>query len=104
MHGTSKSVMRRLHDNRFATRYFVGNGVDVGAGPDALVQYVEQFPLMQSCRPWDSRDGEAQYLKSMDDASMDFVHSSHCLEHMRDPRQALHHWLSASACRGSIKP
>ena len=93
MYEASKAVMRRMHDNRFATRYFVGDGIDIGAGPDALVQYEEQFPLMRSCRLWDIEDGDARLLASVADISLDFVHSSHCLEHMRDPREALHHWL-----------
>ena len=93
MHETSKALMRRLHDSRFATRYFVGDGIDIGAGGDVLGQYTELFPLMRSCRAWDLRDGDAQLLASVPDASLDFAHSSHCLEHMRDPRESLKHWL-----------
>lgn len=93
MHENSKALQRRLHDNRFATRFFVGHGLDIGAGPDSLGQYSAQFPLMLSCRSWDVNDGDAQLLATIADASLDFAHSSHCLEHMRDPREALHHWL-----------
>lgn len=93
MFETSKALMRRLHDSRFATRYFVGDGIDIGAGSDFLGQYTEQFPLMASCRPWDVKDGDAQLLATVPDASLDFAHSSHCLEHLRDPREALKHWL-----------
>lgn len=93
MHETSKAAMRRLHDSRFVTRYFVGHGIDIGAGPDALAQYAEQFPLMRSCRSWDMEDGDAQLLSTIKDASLDFAHSSHCLEHMKDPRTALGNWL-----------
>jgi len=32
MHETSKAVLRRLHDSRYITRYFVGDGIDIGAG------------------------------------------------------------------------
>jgi SAM-dependent methyltransferase len=93
MHESSKAQMRRLHDSRFATRYFVGDGLDIGAGPDPLSQYAEFFPLMRSCRNWDLADGDAQMLATMADESLHFVHSSHCLEHMRDPYTAMHNWL-----------
>lgn len=93
MYEASKAVMRRLFDSRFATRYFIGNGIDIGAGPDPLDQYTEQFPLMNSCRSWDLADGDAQYLATLMDESLDFVHSSHCLEHMLDPQVALTSWI-----------
>lgn len=93
MHEASKALMRRLHDNRFSTRYFVGDGIDIGCGPDSIAQYAEQFPLMRTVKNWDLADGDAQFLETVADNSLDFVHSSHCLEHMHDPKQALHHWL-----------
>lgn len=93
MHEASKALSRRLHDNRFSTRYFVGNGIDIGCGPDPISQYSEQFPLMRQVKNWDMPDGDAQYLASAADASFDFVHSSHCLEHMHDPKIALSNWL-----------
>jgi SAM-dependent methyltransferase len=48
---------------------------------------------MQSCRNWDLPDGDAQFLETVQDETFDFVHSSHCLEHMRNPQEALYHWL-----------
>ena len=93
MHECSKAVARRLHDSRFATRWFVGDGIDVGAGSDPLGNYREMFPRMQNCRAWDLPDGDAQTLEGVADESLDFVHSSHCLEHMVDPRIALDHWI-----------
>lgn len=93
MHESSKSIFQKLRDSRYATRYLVGHGVDIGSGPDELGQYHEFFPLMRSCRAWDTRDGDAQMMKSIADNTLDFVHSSHCLEHMRDPKQALENWL-----------
>lgn len=93
MYEASKALMRRMHDSRFATRYFVGHGIDIGCGPDPVSQYAQQFPLMKGCRGWDLADGDAQLLASVGDASFDFVHSSHCLEHMVDPPAALNHWL-----------
>lgn len=93
MHELSKSIQRRLHDSNFVTRYFVGDGIDVGAGPDALNQYMELFPLMTSVRAWDLQDGDAELMASCRDAQYDFVHSSHCLEHMRNPEIALANWF-----------
>ena len=93
MHETSKSIFAKLRDSRYATRYLVGDGIDIGAGRDSLALYGEFFPLMRSCRSWDMPDGDAQYLASVPDATFDFVHSAHCLEHMVDPATALHHWL-----------
>jgi SAM-dependent methyltransferase len=93
MFETGKAVMRRLHDSRFATRYFVGDGIDIGAGVDELGKYAEFFPMMKECRAWDLKDGDAQWLAGVPDNSLDFAHSSHCLEHMRDPREALKNWL-----------
>lgn len=93
MHEASKALTRRLHDSRFVTSYFVGNGIDIGCGPDPVSQYAEQFPLMQQVKNWDMPDGDAQYLASITDESVNFVHSSHCLEHMRDPEIAMQNWL-----------
>jgi SAM-dependent methyltransferase len=102
MYEASKAVMRRLYDSRFATRYFVGSGIDIGCGPDPISQYSEQFPLMESCRSWDMPDGDAQYLESVDDNTFDFVHSSHCLEHMVDPKTAMTHWLRVLKPNGHL--
>lgn len=102
MHESSKSVMRRLHDSRFATRYLVGNGIDIGCGPDSIFNYIEQFPLMQTCRNWDLPDGDAQFLASVTDETFDFVHSSHCLEHMHNPKEAMYHWLRVLKPNGHL--
>lgn len=93
MKETSKSIMRRLHDARFVSRYFIGDGIDIGCGTDPISLYAELFPLMRSLRAWDLHDGDAQYLLDIADNSFDFVHSSHCLEHMQDPAQALNNWF-----------
>jgi hypothetical protein len=40
MHESSKSIFGKLHDSRYATRYLVGDGIDIGAGQDQLLQYL----------------------------------------------------------------
>ncbi len=89
----SKSIARRLSQPNFMRRYFVGDGVDIGGKPDPLSLYAELFPLMRSVRVWDREDGDAQRMDGVPDAAFDFVHSSHCLEHLHDPAEALRHWL-----------
>ncbi|MBT8518729.1 class I SAM-dependent methyltransferase [Polynucleobacter paneuropaeus] len=93
MYETSKSIFQRLKDNRYVTRYFVGEGIDIGAGSDSLGMYQEFFPLMKSCRAWDIDDGDAQFMPGVSDASYDFINSSHCLEHLNDVSIALDNWL-----------
>ncbi len=90
---TSISVLRRVHDSRFATRYFVGAGLDVGGGRDSLAPLREFFPLIGSLFVYDASHGDAQDLANLPDESFDFLYSSHCLEHLRDPRVALRNWL-----------
>ncbi|RAU21581.1 SAM-dependent methyltransferase [Paramagnetospirillum kuznetsovii] len=91
--GTSKAVLRRLGDSRFSTVYFRGEGIDIGAGGDPLFLYSEQFPLIRKLRVWDQGDGDAQTLTGLADESFDFVHSSHCLEHLVDPAEGLRNWF-----------
>jgi len=89
----SKSIQRRLSDSNFLRRYFNGDGLDIGGKPDPLLLYKELFPLLRSMRMWDWEDGDAQLLHGVGDSSFDFVHSSHCLEHLIDPAEGLRNWL-----------
>jgi SAM-dependent methyltransferase len=89
----SKSARRRYFDGAFHSRYFVGRGIDIGGKPDPLSQYVGIFPRLLQVGVWDIENGDAQYMQGVPDGSLDFVHSSHCLEHMVDPRVALDNWL-----------
>ncbi len=91
----SKSIQRRLADSNFLRRYFVGNGLDIGGKPDPLLLYKELFPLMSNVKTWDWEDGDAQFLGSVAENSFDFVHSSHCLEHLIDPAEGLRNWFRA---------
>ena len=93
MNETSKANLRRYQNPAFSSRYFVGNGIDIGGGLDCLAAHIPQFPQIISVRNWDLEDGDAQYLHGLSDDSFDFVYSSHCLEHMQNPVVALENWL-----------
>jgi SAM-dependent methyltransferase len=93
MYETSKAMVRRSYDQRYTTRYLVGNGIDIGAGPDSIGEYYRLFPLMGLVKAWDLADGDAMLMAGEADQSYDFVHSSHCLEHLVDPYRALPNWV-----------
>lgn len=89
----SKAKVRRANDWRFANRWFVGRGIDVGCGPDPLKK--EDWPKVTEVVPYDTMYGnvDGQFLPEIKDGEFDFVHSSHCLEHLINPRAALVNWL-----------
>jgi SAM-dependent methyltransferase len=89
----TKAFVRRSGDINFAARYFVGNGIDIGGAPDPLSLYAQFFPRMGRVRIWDVNDGDAQSMPGVGDASFDFVHSTHCLEHLVDPLVGLQNWF-----------
>jgi SAM-dependent methyltransferase len=93
MQETSKALIRRLQDARYANTYFKGIGIDIGAGNDSLGKYYEQFPLMSRVLAWDLPDGDAQKMEKIGNNFFDFIHSSHCLEHMHDPYEAFGNWI-----------
>jgi SAM-dependent methyltransferase len=68
----------------FIERYFSGKVLDIGSGPD---------PVVPHARPFDVEHGDAnKILDHLSPESFDCVHSSHCLEHMRDVPLALSQW------------
>lgn len=93
MNEQSKSARRRYNDGAFHSRYFVGVGLDIGAGSDSVGNYINDFPRIESVYAWDVHDGDAQKLAGLAPNTIDFIHSSHCLEHLVDPAQALSNWL-----------
>jgi SAM-dependent methyltransferase len=99
--GTSKTIQRRLRDVSFV-RYFAGDGIDVGCGDDPITKWRELFPLMGKVIEWDKKHGDAQALPGIAPESLDWLHSSHCLEHLNDPTQALFWWCQVVRPGGHI--
>lgn len=60
-----------------------GKGLDIGCGGD---------PVFRDVRGFDVADGDANEITRFVHEEFDFVFSSHCLEHMVDPRKALLEW------------
>lgn len=98
----SKAVKRRFNIGAFHNRYFIGEGIDIGCGEDSLNNYRHVFRGISNVRGWDLPDGDAQYLKGVQDNSYDFVTSSHCLEHMVDVVSALSNWVRVCKPGGHI--
>jgi SAM-dependent methyltransferase len=76
---TLKARDRRVRE-RWFERFLVGHGVDVGCGSD---------PVTDDCARWD-RPEDAHVLRG----TWDWVYSSHCLEHLERPEDALRSWWS----------
>jgi SAM-dependent methyltransferase len=60
-----------------------GRGIDIGCGPD---------PVTPDARRFDLEDGDANVASQFVKEQFDFVYSSHCLEHMHDPRATILDW------------
>lgn len=102
MSGTTNALTRRQRDPMFASRYFVGDAIDIGAGSDSLRRQRDRWPLLCSVRDWDLIDGDAQHMHGMEPESFGVVYSSHCLEHIVDPFAALRRWYDLVAPGGHL--
>jgi SAM-dependent methyltransferase len=60
-----------------------GRGIDIGCGND---------PVAPNVRKFDVDDGDANEITKFVSEKFDFVFSSHCLEHMHNPKQAINEW------------
>lgn len=84
---TQKARARREAE-KFFEKFCTGKGLDIGAGNDPIMPDVDTFDLYQGA----TFKGNAETLDEIRDASYDWVYSSHCLEHLDDPRKALKNW------------
>jgi SAM-dependent methyltransferase len=60
-----------------------GKGIDIGCGPDPVTP--------EACR-FDLEHGDANVISQYVKEQFDFVYSSHCLEHMHNPRTTILDW------------
>lgn len=87
---TLKARQRRLRAGSFA-KYFLGSGIDVGVGRQESPGGEDKVTV--NALGWDKDDGDAHYLRGVADSSQNWVHSSHCLEHLQDPVTAIVNWF-----------
>lgn len=81
---TEANKTNALRTAEFFSTYFSGSVIDIGAGDDLVVPHAEIFDLHQ---------GDANHiLQYRKPETFDTVHSSHCLEHMFKPKEALKDW------------
>jgi SAM-dependent methyltransferase len=92
--GASKALNRR--GEYLNNKVFQGKGLDIGAGHDGIAKH--GFDVYE----WDLKDGDAELLASVPNNFYDFVHSSHCLEHMRNVGKALDNWIRVCKPGGYI--
>lgn len=64
-------------------KVFKGTGIDIGCGNDPILDNVERF---------DIGDGDANQIGKYVKKQFDFVFSSHCLEHMKNPHHTIRQW------------
>lgn len=83
----SKNILRR-HLNCDIYNFFQGVGIDIGCGSDPYMPLHATF-----VDTWDKPQGDAQLMQGVESNVYDFVHSSHCLEHLKNPREALVNWV-----------
>lgn len=86
MYEATKAAIRRGRD----FKYIKGSVIDIGCGPNPIFNL---YDGITSFKTWDLEDGDAQYLKTIKDMTFDCAHSSHALEHMMDPNEALSNWI-----------
>jgi SAM-dependent methyltransferase len=60
-----------------------GVGIDIGCGSNPVTAHAKRFDL---------EDGDANCITDYVFEQFDFVFSSHCLEHMRNPHEAIQEW------------
>src|SRR5579859_7890608 len=78
------SKTRKVRGPDFERRYLTGKVIDIGAGTDLVCTRAESF---------DVADGDANFItKYRAPETYDTVHSSHCLEHLYKPDEALREW------------
>jgi len=79
----NEATKSKAHWRELEQGVLSGRGIDIGCGPD---------PVSPTARRFDLEDGDANRISEYVKEQFDFVFSSHCLEHMHKPQEALLQW------------
>src|SRR5690242_8475329 len=79
----NESTKSQAHWGKIEKEVIQGAGIDIGCGPD---------PVTPTARRFDLEHGDANCVSRFVQEQFDFVYSSHCLEHMHDPRATILDW------------
>lgn len=88
MHGNAAKF---IHDK--AKKYCRGRGLDIGAG---------KWPFEGAIPIEDEEDQNAYNLDDFEDNSLDYIFSSHCLEHLERWKDALKLWIRKIKVEGIL--
>ena len=88
------SKTRAVRNSDFYSKYMSDSVLDIGCGPDLVVPHAT---------PFDQEDGDAnEILNYFQPESFFCVHSSHCLEHMRNPQKSIADWWALVKPGGNL--
>lgn len=79
----NEATKSKVHWGELERSVLQGKGIDIGCGND---------PVTPNARRFDLEHGDANKITQSIREEFDFVFSSHCLEHMHDPQDALREW------------
>jgi SAM-dependent methyltransferase len=91
---TSKMFDRRMKEGWFL-RHAQNLGIDIGCGKEPVTDEVERWDLILG-------NSDATYMEGIPDGIFNYVHSSHCLEHLADPVTAMRNWWRILRCGGEL--
>jgi predicted SAM-dependent methyltransferase len=92
---TSKCYEKRISLGHF-NKYLCGKGIDIGAGADCLT--VQDGTVIN----WDLKDGNGAELKTIEENSLNFVYSSHFMEHAKDLNVAIENYKRVLKDKGIL--
>jgi SAM-dependent methyltransferase len=94
MKDTTKAIIRRSKESGFWSGVLGGYGIDVGCGDD---------PAPFAAVHFDKKNGDANKLHEYFSTNeFNYLHASHCLEHMDNPMEALGSWIKVVKPRGYL--